>query len=254
MNERNNNNAERANKLRRENEELKEKLYVEGMRKEKEKRHLFIGAVAILGGIFALYFIVPYLLGLHQSGYSFLKRAIERKSLAKAWGTPAEPHILLDANVWEEEYIRQVEEMGFSIAEHTVERNLMVDKGEIFGKKYDEEINRYELADGKGEISVAKDIKGGDLISVCFYETGEDTDALILAALKEIGNQQGYAVEDGELEKWKEAREQVSLDPSMGRGVYRNIRVYFSYIEGYPKGTTYIIKGGADTSVMEPEG
>ena len=113
MNENDNSNVEQARKIYQENAELKEKLYEEGVRKEKERRRLLILVLAVVGGLFALNFIVPYLLGLHQFGYTFLKRAIERKSVMKAWGTPAEPHILLEADAWEDAYIKQVNRWDF---------------------------------------------------------------------------------------------------------------------------------------------
>ena len=235
MNENDNSNVEQARKIYQENAELKEKLYEEGVRKEKERRRLLILVLAVVGGLFALDFIVPYLLGLHQFGYTFLKRAIERKSVMKAWGTPAEPHILLEADAWEDAYIKQVEQMGFQIAEHTVERKLLTEKGGIFGNKYDEEINRYDLADGKGRISISKDLKGNDLISVTFFDTGDNSSALIAAALMEIGRQQGYSMEEEELRN------------------YRNIEITRSDLEGYPYGVLYTLKGEKDTSIIEFE-
>lgn len=242
-----NNNAEQAKKLHQENEDLKEKLYVEGVKREKERKTLFRIVMTILGGVFVLNFFVPLLLGMHQSGYAFLKRALERNSIKKAWGTPAEPHILLDADVWEDAFIQRVEEMGFSIAQHTVERNLATGKKGIFGTKYDEEINCYDLADGNGRICISKDIIGQDLIFVEFYETGENTQKLILAALMEISKQQGYSMEETELEKWNE--ETATLFGK--KGTYRNIWISYTQLEGYPYGITYTIKGAADTSVMK---
>lgn len=239
-------NAGRARRQQRENEEQKERLYEEEMRKERERRGVFRFVMAVLGGLFALNFLMPYLLGLHQSGYTFLRRAVERESLKKAWGTPAEPHILLEADVWEEAYIKQVEEMGVVIGQRTVEQNVMVEKGGIFGTKYDEEIHHYELADGGGKISIARDIKGNDLIFVEFYETGEASEDLILAALALIGRQQGYPLEESELERWKSGGQSLL-------GSYRNIQISLAYRKGYPDGVSYTLTGAKDTSVMEPD-
>lgn len=235
MSEKDNSNVEQARKIHQENEELKEKLYEEGVLREKEKKRLFILVMAVIGGIFVLNFILPYLLGLHQSGYTFLRRAIERRSVMKAWGTPAEPHILLEADAWEDAYIKQVEQLGFQIEERTVERKLLKEKGGIFGNKYDEEINRYDLADGKGRICISRDLRGNDLISVTFFETGDNSKALISAALMEIGRQQGYSMEEEELKN------------------YRNIEITRSELKGYPYGVLYTIKGEKDTSIIEFE-
>ena len=240
--------VEDTKKLQRENEELKERLYQEEQQKEKERRGLFLTIITILGICFAFNFIVPYILGLHQSGYFFVKRVIERKNIKKALGTTAEEHILLDADVWEKEYIGQLEEMGFSIVERTTERNNMVMDRGIYGERYDEEISRYDLADGKGRICVTKDVKGNDLIAVDFFETGEHSRKLIFLALREIADQQGYSITEEEMEKWMDGiiPEQVAVKN------YRNFQIMFSRLEGYPSGELYTIKGEKDTSVMSP--
>ena len=247
MNNREKDNGEQTKQVHRDNEELKERLYLEGVRKEKERKVLFRITMMILGGLFALNFLIPLLFGMHQTGYMFLKRVIERKSIGKALGTTAEPHILLDADAWEKAYIEKIEEMGFSIAEHTVERKLSTEKDGIFSTKYDEEVDRYDLTDGNGRIYISKDIIGKDLISVEFFETGENSRKLILEALMEICRQQGYSMEEWELEKWKE--ETAILFGK--QGTYRNIWIFCTQLEGYPYGTVYTIKGAEDTSIMK---
>ena len=224
---------DKAKRVHDQNVKTKEALLEREKRRIRDKKHLMLLILVPLGLILFLNFLLPMMLGFHQSGFRFVQRVIARKSLGKALGSTGENHILADGEEWTKALTQRLQQMGMDVR-FVRRESLDSTETSLFGDSHTEQREVYAVNGVWDALTVRGDRIGGDLLEARIYmRDSQEAAAIMWEGLVLLGNMHGL-----DLEGWEN---------TYPAGLWGDVRV------APPSANderAYILYGCEDTSIM----